>query len=207
MLNLLLGGGNIIEQISFSNKIAYDNNKELIAFYQYLQNDGTIPLPNSFDRIHYNEVKDSFKKKDGKYEDWYYGYMMIVPSYNGKVWGSFAKDGSRLYQKEHYESVLQQIKLIQDVKFQSSDYKDLNFENCVIYCDPPYANSKKEYYNKNFNTDEFWKWAEEQSKNNKIYVSECQAPDNWKIIWQKPYKRTVANQTKGIDTIEKLFTL
>lgn len=131
---------------------------------------------------------------------------MIVPSYNGKVWGSFAKDGSRLYQKEHYESVINQIKLIQDVTFLTSNYKDLNFNNCLIYCDPPYASSKKEYYNKEFNSDDFWNWAEEQSKNNKIFVSECHAPEHWNIIWQKPYKRTVANQTKGIDTIEKLFT-
>lgn len=86
---------------------------------------------------------------------------MIVPSYNGKVWGSFAKDGSRLYQKEHYESVINQIKLIQDVTFLTSNYKDLNFNNCLIYCDPPYASSKKEYYNKKFNSDEFWNWAEE----------------------------------------------
>ena len=44
-----------------------------------------MPQPNSFGAEHYNEVKNSFKLKDGKYPDYYYGYMMFVPSYNGKM--------------------------------------------------------------------------------------------------------------------------
>ena len=32
-------------------------------------------------------------------------------------------------------------------------------------------------------------------------------PYNFKIVWQKDYKRTLSNQAKGIKTIEKLFTI
>lgn len=80
------GGANIMENINFSVRYFYDINKYLIAFYKALQNGWEMPQPNSFGAEHYNEVKNSFKLKDGKYPDYYYGYMMFVPSYNGKMW-------------------------------------------------------------------------------------------------------------------------
>ena len=53
----------------------------------------------------------------------------------------------------------------------------------------------------------FYNWCREQSKNNKIYISETNMPEDFKIIWQKDHKRTLSNQVKGIKTIEKLFTI
>lgn len=201
-----VGGCNIIENINFNTKFGYDINKELIAFYNYLQNGGTMPLPNSFDSIHYNEVKKSYKEKDGKFDDWYYGYMMFVPSYQGKMWGSFAKDGARKYQREHYDSVIEQIPKIKDVKFLTSDYLDLKPKNSVIYCDIPYKSSKKNYYNENFNYDLFYDWVREYSKNNKIFVSELTAPNDFDFIWHKEYKSMIST-VKVLDTVEKLFVL
>ena len=45
------------------------------------------------------------------------------------------------------------------------------------------------------------------SKDNKIFISETQMPNDFKVVWEKPYKRALANQTKAIKTVEKLFTL
>lgn len=202
-----VGGANIIEHIKDINKIGYDINEELIEFWKALQNGWQMPKPNSFNAEHYNEVKISYKRQDNKYPKYYYGYMMTVPSYNGRIWGSFAKDGKRPYQKEHYDNVLQQINGIKDVLFDVKDYKNIKVSNCILYCDPPYKDSKKDYYNCNFNSNDFWDWAYEISKNNKIYISETKAPEFAKIVWSQPYKRTLANQTKSIDTIEKLYTI
>ena len=102
--------------------------------------------------------------------------MMFVPSYNGKMWGSFAKDGSRLYQKEHYISVIEQLPKIKDCIFICNSYQNLKFENSLIYCDIPYKNSKKQYYDENFDYEEFYDWCREMSKYNKIYISETQMP-------------------------------
>ena len=201
------GGGNIIENIKFNNRIFCDINQYLIAFYQALVSGWEMPEPNSFGPEHYNEVKKSFKLKDDKYPDYYYGYMMFVPSYNGKMWGSFAKDGSRLYQKEHYISVIEQLPKIKDCIFTCNSYQNLKLENSLIYCDIPYKNSKKQYYDEIFDYEEFYDWCREMSKYNKIYISETQMPKDFQIVWEKPYKRTLANQTKGIETIEKLFTI
>lgn len=201
------GGGNIIENINFSERYFYDVNEYLIAFYQALQNGWEMPEPNSFGAEHYNEVKKSFKLKDGKYPDYYYGYMMFVPSYNGRMWGSFAKDGVRKYQKEHYLSIINQFPKIKDCKFAAENYKNLNIKNSLIYCDIPYYDSKKRYYDENFNYEEFYNWCRENSKYNKIYISEIQMPEDFKVVWQKPYKRCLANQAKSIPVVEKLFTI
>lgn len=201
------GGGNVIENINFPLRYFYDVNKYLIAFYNKLKEGWKIPEPNSFNADHYNEVRKSWKNKDNKYPDWYYGYMMFVPSYNGKMWGSFAKDGNRLYQKEHYLSVINNFPKIENCIFESKDYTNIKCKNAVIYCDPPYLDSKKNYFDDNFNHNSFYDWCREMSKNNKIFISETQMPDDFKIIWEKSYKRTLANQTKGIKTIEKLFTI
>ena len=43
---------------------------------------------------------------------------------------------------------------------------------------------------------------------NQIVIQRKQAmPNDFKVVWEKPYKRALANQTKAIKTIEKLFTL
>lgn len=201
------GGLNIAENIIFDNILLCDINHYLIEFYKALQNGWKMPKPNSFNAEHYNEVRTSFKNKDKKYPDYYYGYMMFVPSYNGKMWGSFAKDSSRLYQKEHYDSVNKQINFINKVNFSCNTYENLNVENAVIYCDIPYKDSKKNYYDKNFDYENFYNWCRHMSKNNKIFISETQMPEDFKCIWQKDYKRTLANQSKGIQTTEKLFTI
>lgn len=162
--------------------------------------------PNSFGAEHYNEVKKSFKLKDGKYPDYYYGYMMFVPSYNGKMWGSFAKDGAREYQKQHYLSIINQFPKIKDCKFAAADYKDLSIKNSLIYCDIPYYDSKKQYYDENFDYEDFYNWCRENSKYNKIYISETQMPEDFKVVWQKEYVRTTSMLKNKPITIEKLFT-
>lgn len=77
----------------------------------------------------------------------------------------------------------------------------------MIYCDIPYKNSKKQYYDEIFNYEEFYDWCREMSKYNKIYISETQMPEDFEIVWEKPYKRTLANQAKGIESVEKLFVI
>lgn len=206
-LDLFCGGLNISENIKFNNIICNDINYYLIEFYKAIQNGWEIPLPNSFTAEHYNEVRESFKKKDNKFPDYYYGYMMFVPSYNGKMWGSFAKDGARLYQKEHYESVIKQKNFIKQIFFTNQSFDKFQPENALIYCDIPYKDSKKNYYDKNFNYENFYNWCRKNCKTNKIYISETQMPEDFQVVWSKPYKRTLANQQKGIETIEKLFTI
>lgn len=167
-----------------------------------------MPNPNEITKEIYDEVRNSFKNKDGKYPDYYYGYMAFIPSYNGKMWGSYAKNNkSHKYCDEHTRNILKQLKSMKSVKFNCCDYNNLNFNNCLIYCDPPYKDSKKNYYDVDFNYENFYNWARNIGKNNKIYISETQMPDDFKIVWEKEYKRTLSNQSNAIKTTEKLYTI
>ena len=62
-------------------------------------------------------------------------------------------------------------------------------------------------YKDDFNHDEFWDWCRLMSmEHNKVYVSEYNAPDDFKCVWQKQ----VTNPMRRIKTyklIEKLFTI
>ena len=89
-------------------------------------------------------------------------------------------------------------------KFEQADYKDLNFKNKVIYCDPPYVMSSCKYYKEDFDIDEFWDWVREQSKWNKVFVSECDVPDDMTIVWQKECKAALNASQKIM--VEKLVT-
>lgn len=205
------GGGNIMENINFPVRYFYDINKYLIAFYKALQDGWEMPQPNSFGAEHYNEVKNSFKAKDRKYPDYYYGYMMFVPSYNGKMWGSYAKntkDGKRSYQKEHYLSAKESFLKIKDCIFEAKSYNELKLSNCLIYCDIPYKNSrKKDYYDSSFNYDDFYNWVKTNSKNNKIFISEMTMPNDFKTIWEKECARNLSHQKKKFSITEKLYTI
>ncbi len=208
MLNHLRGGGNIVQGIDYPVKLCYDNNKWLIALWNYVISGKKLPDIMKIDKDEYMRVWDSFKKQDELYEDWYYAYVGFLCSFSSRWWGSFAKgsryEGGTPYNKERQNNLERQIPKMLNCKFEQANYKDLSFKNKVIYCDPPYVMSTYKYYKEDFNIDEFWDWVREQSKWNKVFVSECEVPDDMTIVWQKKCKAALNASQKKM--IEKLVT-
>lgn len=208
------GGCNVIDKIDCKSKIASDKHKFLIAMFKNLNK--IESLPEFVSKEHYSDVRDSFNKKENKYEDWYIGAIGFLASYNGRFFdGGYAKivktkiNTIRNYYDEAKRNILEQIPYLNDITFKCCDYSEYNpkdYINCLFYCDPPYKGTKQYGTSKNFDYEMFWKWAEDMSKNNVVIVSEYQAPDSWNCIWEKPIKRTI-NNNKTIDGIEKLFIL
>lgn len=133
---------------------------------------------------------------------------MFVPSFCGKMWGSYAKDSRRPYQKEHYLSAKESFLKIKDCIFEAKSYNELKLSNCLIYCDIPYKNSrKKDYYDSSFNYDDFYNWVKTNSKNNKIFISEMTMPNDFKTIWEKECSRNLSHQKKKFSITEKLYTI
>ena len=90
-----------------------------------------------------------------------------------------------------------------DKLFIDEDLKPyLECENCLIYCDPPYAEGIG--YKSDFNHEEFWQWVRDMSKKNIVVVSEYQAPDDFEAIWEMPVKTHLNNRNK-LNKVEKLF--
>ena len=75
----------------------------------------------------------------------------------------------------------------------------------MIYCDPPYENTKKFANAINFNYNEFWDKVREWSKNHFVLVSELSAPNDFICVWQKSVSRSIKSTDKSTAT-EKLFT-
>lgn len=210
-----VGGANVIDKINCKTKIGYDKNKYLISL---LNNAEKIKaFPETIEKSHYDDVRNSFNTQNKKYEDWYIGAIGFLASYNGRFFdGGYAKTNYakqpsghivvRSYFKEAKENLTEQIPRLNNIKFESKDYTNLhNIKNSLIYCDPPYQNTKQYGVSKNFNYEEFWQWVRDMSKNNIILISECSAPDDMKCIWQQEVTRTVDN-TKRVKAVEKLFT-
>jgi DNA adenine methylase len=209
-----VGGCNVIDKV-VGERIGCDNNKYLIAMYKYLQNN---PAPN-FDQSkqHYNEVRQAFKDNStNNFEEWYIGHVGFMASANGRFFDggysgvSNTKIGTtRNYIDESIRGLKKQLDSIKDVNFVCADYKELIIPaNSIVYCDPPYANSKK-YSTGDFNSDEFWDWCRVLVwQGHRVFVSEYNAPPDFKEIWAKEITSSLRanNQVMGAKkSLEKLF--
>ena len=73
----------------------------------------------------------------------------------------------------------------------------------LIYCDPPYKNTTGYKVGK-FNSDLFWNTMREWSKNNYVFISEEEAPDDFEVVWEQKKRRTLNSKVRECKT-EKLF--
>lgn len=206
-----VGGANIIDKVVCEKKIGCDKQKYLISLYQNL--DKIHLLPDFVTKEHYSEVRESFNKNDGAFEDWYIGAIGFLASYNGRFFdGGYAglvktKAGAvRNYYDEAKRNLEKQMPSLQNIEFKSGDYRLTcsDYENALIYCDPPYINTKQYGVSRDFYHEEFWDWVRKMSERNIVIVSEFVARDDFKCIWDAPLKRTIDNN-KRVETIERLF--
>ena len=124
--------------------------------------------------------------------------MVKVKKPNGEI---------RWHSEETKRALERDMKYLQNVKFTCLDYHDVPIPKySVVYAAPPYANTTT-YQGKKFNTDEFWEYMREISKDNQVYISELTAPDAFECIWEKPFTRTLdRNKENQFKVTEKLFT-
>ncbi len=103
-------------------------------------------------------------------------------------------------------NALKQSPKIQGVQFICDSYENLDFENCIIYNDPPYKNSRG-YKTGKFDHDKFYDWCREQAKKNVVFVSEYEMPDDFELVWQGEVKTNFASNRKKAthNAVEKLF--
>lgn len=206
------GGCNVIDKVVCDNKVATDKHEYLIKMYKNL--DKIHTMPEFITKEHYSELRDCFNKKLDSHPKWYVGAVGFLASYNGRFFdGGYAglvntKAGTtRNYYDEAKRNLENQIADLKDIYFECKDYKDvlLLSKNAVIYCDPPYKDTKQYGINKSFDYDDFWEYVRVTSRNNIVLVSECQAPDDATCIWSQEVLRTIDN-SKRVSSVERIFT-
>lgn len=206
-----VGGANMIIHIKCEQKIGNDIDNLPIDLIQA----GLSEKDKLFDRLpkpyptkeHYYEVRDNADK----YDKGYRAAILLFGSYNARVYGgcygAFAntKDGGvRNYFAESMRNFQKQLPLLNKIDLYNLNYLDLEIplHNAVIYCDPPYSGGIG--YSETFDTNKFWNWVRELSKDNYVFVSEYNAPDDFECIWSKDIKTHMNNRGK-LPKIEKLF--
>lgn len=207
-----VGGANLIDKIHCKERIGNDIHPQLIAMFNELQK-GWQP-PSHISEEEYNKVRDN---KD-KYPDYYVGYVGFNSTFGSRWFGGYARsfkaDGvtPRDQSNEAYRNLIKQLPNIMDVKFLCSDFLNneyCNLKNALIYADPPYQNTTK-YSTKSFNHEVFWDWCRKMSEHNKVFISEYNAPNDFKCVWSKEHLANFdcnrGDDTKKKVRIEKLFT-
>lgn len=208
-----VGGANIIDKISSEHKCASDLNPYLIALLQHAQNGGEFY--ESVPKVLYDKARNAVYSGDTSgFDDWQIGNIGFLSSYNGRWFdGGYAKpvyektkNGTRYrdYYREGKDNLIKQAPLLKGVVFKCLDYKDAHPHGYVVYCDPPYINSKEYANATTFNYDEFWDKMREWSQDNIVLVSEQSAPDDWKAIWSQSVSRSIKTTDKSRAT-EKLY--
>lgn len=208
-----VGGANVIDKIKCERKVGYDLNKYLIALLRHVSNDGK--LYDEVTKEFYDKARESFKSGDTKeFEDWQIGNIGFLASYNGRFFdGGYAKSGYektkngmrlRDYYRESKDNILKQAPLLKDIDFRVCDYSGIIVCGALIYCDPPYENTKKYRNARDFNYEKFWNIVRYWSLNNIVIVSELEAPDDFECIWEQEVSRSIKSKDKSKAT-EKLF--
>ena len=211
------GGANIIDKIECKDKYGFDKNKYLIALLQRVQNGQE--LYKSVSKEMYDKARNLFNREDTSgFEDWEIDNIGFLASYNGRWFdGGFAKPGYektknglrfRNYYQESKNNILKQQPNLKGIKFLSCDYHDaieLPYDcGMVIYCDPPYQNTKQYVNATKFDYEEFWNVMRAWSKYNIVLISEQNAPQDFECIWEQEVSRSIKANDKS-KSIEKLF--
>lgn len=196
------GGCNVIDKIKANNRIAADKNEYLIALFRHLQSGGK--LPDAVSKEEYNKVRAA----PGAFPEWYVGAIGFLASFGGRFFdGGYAGTAnSRNYCQEAKENILKQIHQggISGIDFMAKDYQEFNPKGCVVYCDPPYENTKGYKSAKGFRQSEFWQLMREWSRNNVVLISEQKAPEDFVAVWEKEVDYTIKAK-ENCRAIEKLF--
>ena len=200
-----VGGANMIDKVPDSfERVGYDLNDHVVHALIDIR-DRPNDLLESFSK---NE-RDLHKQQPAKS---LYSHACIVTSFGADLNGGYAREkGSDESTFCGYgkRNALRQSPKIQNVQFICDSYENLDFENSLIYCDPPYQGTTG-YKTGAFDHDKFFEWCRKQKANgNIVFVSEYNAPDDFTEVWKGEIKTNFASKRKKAthNAVEKLFKL
>lgn len=195
-----VGGASVISQVSSNRvRIGCDINESLIMLLKEVR-DGVFNYPEFITREKYDELKNDPNPSALK------AFVGFGCSFAGKWFGGYAEDKiGRNYTLNAANSLKAKAKGLKGVVFGVLDYRELNPEHCLIYCDPPYKNTTR-IYNLDFDSEEFWDVARKWSKNNIVVISEYEAPEDFECVASFNTKTDIrGKQGRKLERVEKLF--
>lgn len=201
-VSLFCGSCSIESKVKdFDKIICNDKHEYLIELFKSVQNG--YELPELITEEQYKYIKEH-KNEDKALA----GFVGFGCSFGGKWFGGYARNKTNTnYALQSKKSLLKDMNNLMAANFTCQDYHDVIIpNNSIVYADPPYNNTTG-YGKDKFNSDEFWEYMRTISKNNKVFISEQTAPNDFECVWEKEFTRTLdVNKENQFKVTEKLFT-
>lgn len=199
-----VGGANMIDKVPDSfERIGYDINEHVIHALIDIR-DNVDKLPDAVSEEYFKTLVNTPAKSITS-------WVRCACAYGGRFGNGYARQGKNpRYKKtiaqEGKNNAIKQSPKIQNVQFICDSYENLDFDNCLIYCDPPYQGTSG-YKTGAFDHEKFFEWCRKQAKKNIVFVSEYNAPDDFIEVWMGEVKTNFASTRKKAthNAIEKLF--
>ena len=102
---------------------------------------------------------------------------------------------------------LERLERIDEVKATNKSYHDFSeVSGAILYLDPPYEGSNQKGYTNSFDSQEFYDWAFEMSKNNIVIISSYSISDKrFEAVYSFDKARSNIQSRTRNDKCEKLF--
>ena len=198
-----VGGANMIDKVPNNfQRIGIDYNAHTI--------EALIAVRDLVDKLPNTLTEDEYKQLKGSEPEPIKSWLRFVASFGGKFDNGYAREkGSDEMTFIGYgkRNAQKQSPNLQGVKFINGSYDEYShFENCLIYCDPPYEGTTK--YKDDFNHQKFWQWCRDKVKEGHIvFVSEYNAPNDFECVKVVETNTQLGNGSNSgnIVKVEKLF--
>ncbi len=180
---------------------ASDANKAVVTMWREACN-GWVP-PDTLSEEEYAEIK-ARQDADGPLT----AFAMVGCSFSGKWGAGFARGRSENYPLEAKRGVQRKAKMMRlnTPTFRACDYRDVQPVDSVIYCDPPYEGTTGYGGVSAWDSEAFWDAVREWStRGNTVFVSELNAPDDMKCVWEKSYRRGLRTKNGAELVTERVF--
>ena len=208
-----LGGGNMIDKVPTRfTRVGYDINEHVIM--------ALIDIRDNVDKLPTEVSEAEYKSLRGTPPASITSWIRFVCSFGGGFGNGYARDRQgnppRNSASDGVRNSMKQSPNIQGVGFICDSYKNLTFENSLVYCDIPYK-STTSYKTSPFDYEHFYQWCVVQrTKGNIVFISEYEMPKQieyngktykFECVWQGEIKTNFAhNRTEATHkAVEKLF--
>ena len=123
-------------------------------------------------------------------------------------YGTYARNAiEHNYALSGYRSLVKKREFLKNVEFSRKSFDEWKPEGMIIYCDPPYEGTSGYKETPKFNHVHFWSVMREWSKTNTVLVSSYNAPEDFKVVWQKMKPVSAGTVNKNHLRMECLFSL
>jgi len=195
-----VGGANLIDKVPDTyQKLGIDSNPHTI--------EALIAIRDLVDELPDEVTLENYKSLKGTEPNPITSLIRFGASFGGKFENGYARRNGKSMWGECIRNSKKQSPNLQGVKFINGSYDEYSdFENCLIYCDPPYEDTTS-YKTGAFDHPKFWDWCRKMSEKNLVFVSEYKAPDDFFCVWEGEVKTNFASQRDEAThkAVEKLF--